>query len=174
MDFNFLNLDEKTRQYMIEEIKIAHESANLYFSKRFNEQGIEHWPDTLLEAASKYNEHWLAYQIEAEGFFREMEGAKKPTGGYTIKHVPQNASETLADGQFNRFYILGVCRRAIDDVISQVVIYRAKDRGEHRQESDSVVGSLIPPHELLLALRSNEMSLRHYLLRPNSGLSVHL
>jgi len=43
---------------------------------------------------------------------KDFEGANTPSGGYTIKHVPHTASQTMADGQFNRFYILGLCRKA--------------------------------------------------------------
>ncbi len=106
MPFNFLNLDDLTRRIMQDDIKLAFENNNLYFSTRFNDKGRQHWPTLLLEAAQRYDEHWLSYKIEEMGLMKDFEKAKKPLGGYTIKHVPHSAVATFADGQFNRYYII--------------------------------------------------------------------
>lgn len=107
--FNFMNLDETTRSFMVKKIEEASSTGNIYFSKRFNEAGAQQWVSLLSEAAELHNEHWLAFQIESPVLMKGFEGSKTPSGGYTTKHVPHNASETLAEGQFNRFYILALC-----------------------------------------------------------------
>lgn len=172
--FIFRNLDDKTRRYMIEEIILAKESGNLYFSTRFNRTGISLWFDLLREAAEKHNEHWLAFQVETKGLLKELEGARTPSFEYTIKHVPYSAAETIAEGQFNRFYILGICRYAIDKKIPYVKIYRAKPSRKHRPESDSIIGRSIKVDDLLSLLRDVKKSLNYVLLKPNSGLSVEI
>jgi hypothetical protein len=174
MSFNFQNLDEKTRQLMVEEVETARATGNLYFSKRFNDLGNARWPDLLREAAAAHTEHWLAYMIEAGGLMKGVEVSRTRSGGYTTKHVPNTAAETLAEGQFNRFYIIGVCRRAIAEGKNQVIVYRAKERTEHRPESEALIGKAMSAAELITALRSVQSSLGHELLKPNSGLSVHL
>jgi len=126
MPFDFEDLDDVTREFMLQEIERARDANELYFSKRFNQAGNEAWPDLLLEAAEEHDEHWLAYQLESQHLMKGFEGSRTPSGGYTIKFVPHNASETMAEGQFNRFYILGVCRRAINEGQDEVEIYRAK------------------------------------------------
>jgi hypothetical protein len=172
MAFNFLDLDDKTRRFMVEEVDTATSTGNLYFSKRFNEKGNVRWPSLLREAVADYTEHWLAYQIEAEELMKELEGSHTRLGGYTVKHVPHTAAETLADGQFNRFYILGVCRHALDEGHKMVRVYRAKQSQEPRPESDALIGTSISAQEILDSLRPVQSSLGHQLLKPNSGLSV--
>lgn len=128
----------------------------------------------LLEAAKGHNAHWLAYQLETRGLIKELEGSRTPSGGYTIKHVPHTAAETLAEGQFNRYYVLGVCRRALTEEKTHVVVYRAKQVYAPRQESEYLIGQSRDPSDLIDQLRPRQSSLEHELLRPNSGLSVHL
>jgi len=174
MPFTFRNLDEQTRRFMVEEIEAATRTDNLYFSKRFNSAGTASWPALLLEAARDHNEHWLAYQLETRGLMKGMEGSRTPSGGYTVKHVPDTAAETIAEGQFNRYYILGLCRRALAEGKAQVFVYRAKEVRDPRSESERLVGSSYNPSELIEQIRPRQSSLGHELLNPNSGLSIHL
>lgn len=172
MSFEFKQLDADTRRLMLEEIDRAHRTGNIYSSKRFNDAGNEQWVPLLREAASNHNEHWLAYQVEAQGLMKEYEEAKKKLGGYTTKHVPHTAAETLAEGQFNRFYVLAIARRALGHGQQTVTVYRAKERADPRPESEALIGNQLSADELIQELRSVESSLKHQLLRPNSGLSA--
>ena len=174
MAFNFKNLDETTRRYMAEEIEAARRDDNLYLSKRFNTAGEREWPNLLLEAAWKHDDHWLAYQLESRGLMKGLEGSATPSGGYTVKHVPHTAAETMAEGQFNRYYILGVSRRAIKEGKDRVFVYRAKPVAQPRPESQRLIGSSRDPSELIRQIRPRQSSLGHELLKPNSGLSIYL
>jgi len=174
MAFNFRDLNDDTRRFMVDEIEAAIREGNLYPSKRFNQAGHEEWPVLLLEAAKEHNEHWLAYQLESKGLMKGLEGSRTPSGGYTIKHVPHTAAETMAEGQFNRYYILGLCRRALAEEKAQVFVYRAKEVRDPRPESNRIIGQSRDPSELIEQIRPVQSSLGHELLRPNSGLSVHL
>lgn len=173
MSFDFANLDSETRKFMQEEITSAHRDGNLYFSKRFAPSAKDAWPELLMEAASSHDEHWLGWCIESLGLMVGVEGSRTPSGGYTIKHVPSTAAETLAEGQFNRYYILGVCRRAVGEK-RNVVVYRAKAVSAPRPESDAMVGRHLDPATVIESLRSVQSSLKSELLKPNSGLSVCL
>ena len=170
--FHFAKLGPTTRDLMVEEIQTAQETGQLYFSTRFTEFGRNAWPTWLLEAAKGHDEHWLAYQLEATEAMAQLETKAKPKGGYTVAHVPDIAAETLADGQFNRFYIAAMCRRAIENAQESVTIYRAKHRGEPRPESRALEGTLREAKLLLEQVRNRDLALRCDLLRPNSGLSV--
>jgi hypothetical protein len=171
-NFQFNKLDERTRKLMAEEIQLATGNAQLYFSARFTDAGTANWPPLLLDAAQSHDEHWLAFQLEDTGAMKQVEARAKPKGGYTTAHVPDTAAETLADGQFNRFYIAAICRRAIEDGQSNVKIYRAKRRDDPRSESRALEGTSQEAQELLNQVRSKDGSLKCSLLRPNSGLSV--
>jgi hypothetical protein len=174
LPFQFRHLDENTRAHMAREIEAAADSGELYFSTRFNSRGTAAWPTLLLQAAQQHTEHWLAYQLEIGGLMDGLEGSRTPSGGYTVRHVPHTAAETMAEGQFNRYYILGVCLRAIASGSNMVTVYRAKAVSAPRPESEALVGQRIDATRLAGEMRSVQQSLRHELLRPNSGLSVHL
>jgi len=174
MAFEFRNLDEDTRQFMDQEIEAAICEGNLYFSKRFNAAGRDEWPDLLLQAAKDHDEHWLAYQLETKGLMRGLEPSRTPSGGYSIRHVPHTAAETMADGQFNRYYILGLCRRALAEGKQEVIVYRAKQVRDPRRTSSQIIGQSRDPSVLIEQIRPVQSSLGHELLQPNSGLSVHL
>lgn len=174
MSFDFKNLDTITRGFMVDEIGAAVPDRNLYFSTRFTQHGKAAWPSLLKEAAREHDEHWLAYQLETDGLMEGMEDSRTPSGGYTRKHVPRTAAETMAEGQFNRYYMLGVCRRALDEGRAQVVVYRAKAVLEPRPESVALLGTRMNPSELIEQIRPLDSSLKNKLLKPNSGLSVCL
>jgi hypothetical protein len=174
MPFEFRNLDGMTRRYMMEEIEAAGKNDNLYFSIRFNSAGIALWPVLLLEAAKSYNEHWLAYQLEIRGLMKGMEGGRTLLSRYTVKHIPDTAAETISEGQFNRYYILGLCRRAVAEGKTNVHVYRAKEVRNPRPGSERLIDSSFNPYELIAQIRPRQLSLGHILLRPNSGLSIRL
>jgi hypothetical protein len=82
----------------------------------------------------------------------------------------------LAEGEFNRFYIRGLCRRALGAGIAQLIIYRAKTVGSPRAESELRIGATLDPTELLQDLRAN-IAVETCLgvpPGPNSGLCVKL
>lgn len=172
--FNFENLDEKMRGYMLEAISEAEASGNIYFSTRFNDAGFKQWLPLLKEAAKERDEHWLAYQLEAKGLMKDFEGAMTPSGGYTVKHTPHTAAETMTECQFNRFYILGLCKRARAEGISQLEIYRAKKSVVPRRESENLIGSKISVDYIEAQLLKTTDSFKSSLLKPNSGISVRL
>lgn len=172
--FNFENLDETTRGFMLEAISEAETSGNIYFSTRFNDAGYKQWLPLLKEAAEKHDEHWLAFQLEAQRLMKGFEGSMTPSGGYTIKHVPNTAAETMAEGQFNRFYILGLCKRASAEGISNLEIYRAKQSASPRRESQSLIGSQLSVDYIEAQLLKTADSFKSELVKPNSGLSVKL
>ena len=172
--FKFENLDGNTRAAMLEAIEEAERSNNIYYSTRFNEAGNKQWLPLLRQAAQEHNEHWLAYQLEANGLMKDFEGAHKPTGGYTIKHIPHTAAETMAEGQFNRFYILGLCRRARVEGVSNLVVYRARERADPRPESQTLIGARLSIDEIEAQLKETRASFKSQLVKPNSGISVKL
>lgn len=105
--------------------------------------GYKQWVSLLKDAAREYDEHWLTYQFEAQCLIKEFEGLMMPSGGYTIKYVTDTAAEKMAEGQFNRFYILGLCKRARAENISNLKIFWAKQNTPPRRKSENLIGSRI-------------------------------
>jgi hypothetical protein len=172
--FNFVDLNEETRPFILDAIDQAEKTGNIYYSSRFTDKGREEWLPLLKEAASKHNEHWLAYKLEENQLMKGFENAIRPSGGYSIKHVPLTASETFAEGQFNRFYILGLCKYAKHKGIANLLVYRAKESKVERLESNLLLNKQIPIDEIENQLLDIQSSFKSKLVQPNSGISVML
>ena len=170
--FQYTALDDVTRRLMLEEIQQAKANGEVYFSTRFTPAGHAAWPDLLADAARTHDEHWLAYELEAGGLIEAYEPRRLQRGGYTLAHVSDRAPETQADGQFTRFYIAAICRRALDEGRKDVTVYRAKQRATTRSESNALEGQKIDAASLLAQVRTIKGSFACGLLKPNSGLAV--
>ena len=91
--------------------------------------------------------------------------------GFIEKDVPYTANETLAEGEFNTYYIRGLCARVIEEKEGQLEIYRAKEVDDPRPESQVMLGQLVDAMQLLTILRNPESNFKA-IPKPNSGLSV--
>jgi hypothetical protein len=172
--FDFKNLDESTRASMMQAIKEANSSGNIYFSTRFNQDGNDQWISLLTQAAQGFNEHWLAYQIEKNKLMKDFEDSTTPSGGYTIKHVPHTAATTFAEGQFNRFYILGLCKFAKSRGVLHLTVYRAKASLDPRATSEALIGQIYSIEDIESQLKETRASFKSELVKPNSGISVKI
>jgi hypothetical protein len=174
MPFSFLHLDGQTRPLMLDEIAFDVAADKLYLSDRLNNGGRQNYPAYLKQAAELQDEVWFAEQLRSNNCFNATFQRRNPKGGFTTVHMPFNAAETLAEGEFNRFYIRGLCRRALETGIAQLIIYRAKPVEKPRAESEQRVGAVLEPSELLQDLRTN-IAVETCLGMPpgpNSGLCV--
>ncbi len=176
MALNLLNLDSTTRQLMVEEITDDIEVGKLYQSPRLSASGRQLYQDLLRSAAQTGTDDSLAAELRLPGRLNATEERRKPTGGTTIAKVPITAPETMAEGEFNRFYARGLCRPAIAEGIDSVVVYRAKEVANARPESVALIGQSLPAKQLLDDVRANPGKDIPLGLPPgpNSGLSVKL
>jgi hypothetical protein len=176
MPLNYANLDDSTRALMHDEIAVDIAAGALYMGTRLSTRGAHEWADLLQHAAATGNDETLAEHLNADGRLKQFEERRKPTGGVTTVKVPVTAAATLAEGEFNRFYIRALCRRAIEQGIPRLIVYRAKDVTSPRRESEEKIGTEIDPQQLLADLRANPGvdTALGLPAGPNSGLSVRL
>jgi hypothetical protein len=82
----------------------------------------------------------------------------------------------LAEGEFNRFYIRALCMSAMEDGVTELVVYRAKAVQSARSESERKIGQAVSPGALLNDLRARPGvdTALGLPAGPNSGLSVRL
>ena len=169
MSFNFEDLNQSVREKMLEEIQLDISNNKLYSSKRFSQKGIEDYPNILLKHVATGDEVSLGNELSQDGRFNSIEQTKAGP-----KKVPFNAHETLAEDQFNRFYVRALCLVAIETNKS-LQVYRAKNVLNPRTASQQKIGELVNPLQLLNDLRSNGLDTALGLpAGPNSGLSVKL
>jgi len=166
------NLDARTRQLMASEFERDVSSGTLYISGRLNTKGKLIYPDLLRTAIESKDADWLADSIRAGGLLNPTEQRKNGV----VARVPVTAADTLAEGEFSRFYIRALCCRALEDGLPCLVACRCRAVENPRPESQAKVGSHVDPDALLADLRRNvgvETALG-VPAGPNSGLAVRL
>lgn len=177
MALYFENLDDRTRQLMLTEMEYDVANNQLHISPFLSGQGQRDYTNLLREAIESGNDETLAQNLREHRRLIKTLPRRKPKGGYAIAATPENAAEVLAESEFNRYYIRALARRAIEDGISELVIYRAKQVTSPRPESEALVETTIAPQDLLTDLRSHpgdEPPSLGVPSGPNSGLSVRL
>jgi len=175
MGLKYENLDEETRGYMVEEILADTASDRIYRSPYLTQQAQGQWPDMLIEAAGSGNDDSLAAAIRTNGCLNAT--TTRNLKGKTIRAaVPHTAPETLAEGEFNRYYARGLSLKALANGIERLEVYRAKSVANPRPESEQKIGLLVDPQVLLADLRASigfETALG-IPPGPNSGISVRI
>jgi hypothetical protein len=178
MALYFPNLDERTRQLMLDEMQFDLDHSQLHISPFLSGQGQMDYANLLREAIESGNDETLAKKLrEHRRIARTLPRRKPKSGGYSIAATPENAAEVLAESEFNRYYIRGLARRAIEDGIGELIVYRAKPVRNPRPESEAMIESTLAAEDLLTDLRAHtgdEMPTLGVPSGPNSGLSVRL
>jgi len=168
MRLNLADLNEATRQLMLEELGKDRASGKIYRSKRAALGTDSDYFQAQRSAFESGNPDLLVEALAAPGFFLSHQSDGKQING-------REAASVLGDGQFIVYHARAMCRRAIAEG-REIEIYRAEDTRIHRRESDEVVGSRPDPTGLLNELREN--SDQPWKLstvgKPNSGLAVRL
>ena len=178
MALYFENLDDRTRGLMLDEMEYDIANNQLHISPFLSGQGQRDYTSLLRDAIQKGNDETLAQSLREHRRIVRTQPRRLPkAGGYSIAATPENAAEVLAESEFNRYYIRGLARRAIEDGITDLIIYRAKPVQTPRPESEARVETSLSPQELLEDLRSHpgdEPPTLGVPSGPNSGLSVRL
>jgi hypothetical protein len=147
---NLVDLDPATRAYMRAEVERDIAAGTLYLSDRLNSAGIREYPRLLLDAMDHGTPASFATAIRQRGLLNRAETAIK---GRPPDVVPPTAADTLAEGEFNRFYMRGVCARAIAAGMEHVEVYQAQSEKRALQESEAMIGRQLNAQGLLNELR---------------------
>ncbi|RYX87283.1 hypothetical protein EON73_01675 [bacterium] len=168
-NFTFLDLTDEVRDLIQSEITADASNNVLYLSSRLNDLGKKSYPDSLTRAVKTGDAETLQIELESGNFFNSMDTRQ----GKPIK-MASNAAQLLAQSEFNRFYIRGVCLKAIKDGQENVEVYRSRQSSWTRPESENKIGTLIKASDLLEDLRTSIGTEPKILPEINSGLSVKL
>ena len=177
MSLFFENLDARTRQLMLDEVEYDIAHNQLHISPFLSGQGQWDYADLLRKAIQKGDDETLVRDLKARRRIVRALPRRKPQGGYVIAATVENAAELLAESEFNRYYIRGLARRALEEGVSELVVYRAKPARHPRPESEARVEMTLSPKALLEDLRAHpgdELPALGVPSGPNSGLSVRL
>ena len=143
MPFNFQNLDARTRDLMAHEVDRDIAEGSLYESVRLTAAGAASWEGLFRDACAAGDDASLAVALGAPGG-PNIEAREPNTRSRTgdDKAVPYTAATTMAEGEFNRFYIRALCMRAIEDG-SALEIYRARPSENPDPGSEAKVGQVV-------------------------------
>ncbi len=171
--FSLLSL-ENVRNELITEIRNDIDKKKLYISTRLNSEGVEYYPNLLLEIAESGTIESF-YEKLSSKYFVSHEYRKSQNGGQSLKKVPSNANVTLCEGEFNKFYMRAVCVKAMKNN-ECVEVYRAKPVSNPRSESEALIGKILSASDLYKDLIApiNDDTPRILPAGPNSGLSIKL
>jgi hypothetical protein len=161
---------------MIAELDRDLEADALYRGKRLTDAGWAAYPGLLRDALASGDDATFAKSLGVAGYWLDQEQSTSSKGKVFFKKVPVNAHETLAEGEFNRFYLRGLCATAIAGNTPTIVVYRAKAVENPRLESEAQIGAVLDAHAVLADLREHTGVDTALGLPPgpNSGLSAHL
>lgn len=120
MGIRFENLDETTRSFMRQEST----AGGHYQSPRLNHVGLACWVEILNAAIDSQNDDWLANELQRRHCFNTRENYTRSGKTYSRDINVPHAAQQLAEGEFNRYYLRGLCRRAIESGIQSLVVYR--------------------------------------------------
>lgn len=176
MSLYYANLDDRTRQFMLEELEYDIAHNQLHISPFLSGQGQHDYVNLLRDAIQNGTDETFAQDLKSHRRITRTLPRRKPKGGFAIAAAPANAAEMLAESEFNRFYIRALARRAIEEGVPELVIYRAKPVQSPRPESEALIESTLAPQEVLDDLRAHpdEPPKLGVPSGPNSGLSVRL
>jgi hypothetical protein len=175
VSLDLMNLDACTRAYMLAELETDLASGTLYRSPQLSEQGQLHYDHLLRDAVVSGTDVSFA-----QALVREV--AVRPPGRW--QHAREigpdealaAATALLAEREFHRFYIRGLCRRALEEGVHALEIYRARPAEPGRASSDAMVGIRVTASSLLEDLRGEFQSWPPHGLPQcrDPGLSVRL
>lgn len=183
MSLQLENLEDDVRKLIMEEIERDEAGGNLFFSNRLRADKKDIYLHLLKEALAKGNDDSFALTIKTSQCLNQKETRDTKKGAIQAD-VPYNAHITLAEGEFNRYYIRGLCRKSLLEG-KQLEVYRAKYVSSPRPESQVKIGQVVDAAKLLEDLRKDnalgEKNRGEWVTNalgipagPNSGLSVRL
>jgi hypothetical protein len=176
MSLNLVDLDQRTRQLMLQELEMEIAQGTLSISPYLTLIGREFYPSLLRKAIRSQDEVWLVGTLRGAGLIELLERKTLPNGIVEISTGPGLSVATLVEREFNRLFCCALCLRAMEDHIPHVSVYRAKQVECAGVESEDKVGQQFEPQlllENLRALRAAEpaLGISHEL---DSGLSIKL
>jgi hypothetical protein len=169
--FDFKDLDATIRSIMLTELEYDFQRKSLYKSKRFSENGnLNYYSIFKNVLLLNGNELDLSNALLANNCFLDNVPQKRGDKIILVS-VPKDAHLTFAQGEFNRYYIRAICIKAKAEG-KKIIVYRARQSQNPRDESQHLIGTALDPDRLLLDVRANIGRELLYLPGVNSGLSV--
>jgi len=173
VSLDLVHLDPYTRRFMLAELESDITAGTVYLSPQLSEEGLRRYCHLLRTAIVNGTEDSFAEALCV------CDGVRPPSRWQHPREVGPDAALAdvtfrLAEREFHRFYLRGLCQRALDVGVTSLVIYRARPADAGRAAADAMIGVRIDARSLLEDLRGTFRSLPPYGLPQcrDPGLSV--
>lgn len=127
MAFHFEQLNEETRASMLSEFESEQESKDPYFGKNLSTFGRAEFSRAMVETIKYGNEGTLTNALENGAYWNPTEEYERNGVTRSRKINIRQASERLANTEFNTWYVRGLSKVGIDAGISECEVYRASE-----------------------------------------------
>jgi len=132
--------------------------GTLYRSPQLSDEGLLHYDDLLRAAVLSGTDDSFAESLCLREAVRPPSRWQHPREVGPLEALA-DVTTRLAEREFHRFYIRGLCRRALGQGVQTLVIYRARPPDPGRAPSDAMIGVRIAVSSLLEDLRGTFPSL---------------
>jgi hypothetical protein len=140
--FNFEELDDTTRQWMLEEFIKERDSGSPYLSPWLSEMGHEAFPEAMENAIRDGLDETLAFDINHPSYWLSHDPAGKVIS-------PFEHPKRLAASEFNTWYVRGLARKLMEEGETECQVYRADtSKGEPCDKCRQMEGRLYPLAEV--------------------------
>jgi hypothetical protein len=146
--FNFEELDDITRQYMLSEFRTEEASGDPYRSTLLSSAGLAAFPRAMGEAIQHGNEETLARALSDGTYWHPTETRFRSGKAYPARVNPVKAAERLALTEFNTWYVRGLARRLMEEGEQYCEVYRAAPAWEPRSECLQHEGAIYAVKEI--------------------------
>ena len=141
MKFNLENLDDLTRQMMVNEVDHDIINDQLYFSRKFSDTGKMMYTHLLKQAIIFGNEETLAKSLKVYHCFES--------------HVPETDHQIFAEHAFNRLHMRATCVRAFENGQPFKITHTHQTADHSRTASETIIDKAAQLKGLLELLRKN-------------------
>lgn len=159
------NLTYEIKQLMLQEVQSDVDNNSVYVSQRLEDGRCGEYVH-ILESSI------LSSHGTDEGFEQALQPLMKEVDNHG-RRIPVNAAQTLAEGEFNKYYVRAMCVYAIQHGLDLEII-RVRYSQNPRRESECLIGTIIGNLEGELELLRRNDRAHLSVFGPNSGLSVRL
>ena len=152
MGLNYTQLTETTRRFMMQEF----EQGGHYLSPRLNEAGRARWITLLKDALQYHTDVWLERELIRRNCFAVSEYLKSSMGKTVTRAINrEQAAKVLAEGEFNRFYLRGLCIGAKARGLTHLIVTQGRIIPNAPPASRKSVGTPVEVNALLAILRDH-------------------
>lgn len=152
MGLHYGQINETLRRFMLQEF----EQGGHYISPRLNEAGRARWIGLLKDALQYHTDVWLERELIRRNCFVATEYLRSSMGKTVTRAINQEqVAKTLAEGEYNRFYLRALCVAAKARGITHLIVTQGRVLPNAAPESRKSVNTPVEVNALLHTLRNN-------------------